>query len=654
MANLDALVDSVTAAEPSAPPAPTSAPKAHFDALVGSVTAPDADALHASLVAAQTANPQSEAKRLQQARKIGVDPALVYDDPSEQVRQATINAGSIAAKSPATSKFLSNPNNAKLAIDSVAELQDLEKTSAYGPSRVLNSEEFTARVKEIRAKAPALSWDEARQVALHGTIIDNQATRIGASRAPKGGFENFFTGQLAGIKAVGEQVRQSIRQQVADLFDFSQASDAAAKARRAQFEYSVQRPQYESGAMNDLYTGTENVAQNAPGLAAAIVLKNPQLALAMGTGLTQTLAYSKYRARGGSVGEAQLGAGLEAIIEYGTEMMPMKFLAENVRKIPLWKLAAANQGQEQIQEQIATVSQDFVDFAIANPDKTFGQYLAERPEAARQTAIAVALQSGVVLAAGATQSLLTSTPEVAQRDVNIQKAARADRAFTTLTALTQQAEANPLRQLDSTTFEEFARTMAENPDSIQEVFVSPTVLGEALAANNITAEELRAKVPAVADQLQEGLATGSDVRISMPDYLTYVAPSPVAQAILPHLRVEADGLTYTESQAFFQTQAAEDEKILEKMKEEATPVLTREEFEAQLSAELGLPLQAATPKTPAAPSIIPSAEVPAGVKITIEKQDGGKTLKKQVSAKRAQLAAEQRINRLEALIKCLG
>jgi len=53
------------------------------------------------------------------------------------------------------------------------------------------------------------------------------------------------------------------------------------------------------------------------------------------------------------------------------------------------------------------------------------------------------------------------------------------------------------------------------------------------------------------------------------------------------------------------------------------------------------------------PQTISVNDIPKSLRITLEKVVDGKTKRKQVSAQKAVLAANQRITKLEALLKCL-
>ncbi|MCL1981117.1 MAG: hypothetical protein FWG62_08605, partial [Proteobacteria bacterium] len=61
-------------------------------------------------------------------------------------------------------------------------------------------------------------------------------------------------------------------------------------------------------------------------------------------------------------------------------------------------------------------------------------------------------------------------------------------------------------------------------------------------------------MPDVAKGLGEAVATKGDVTIPIADYLTHIAGTPMEGEILPHMKVDPEGMTYAEGQAFYQTQ----------------------------------------------------------------------------------------------------
>jgi len=62
------------------------------------------------------------------------------------------------------------------------------------------------------------------------------------------------------------------------------------------------------------------------------------------------------------------------------------------------------------------------------------------------------------------------------------------------------------------------------------------------------------EMPEVIQQLGEGTATDGLVRIPVADYATHIAGTEVDAAILPHLKTDASGLTYSQVESQMQEQ----------------------------------------------------------------------------------------------------
>jgi hypothetical protein len=98
--------------------------------------------------------------------------------------------------------------------------------------------------------------------------------------------------------------------------------------------------------------------------------------------------------------------------------------------------------QEQFGEQTATVLQDLNEWAVLNPDKPFSEYLAERPNAALQTAIATLVgttgQVAAIKAIEASGNFLSSEEEKIK--LQDEKARKTLEAFIKLNILANESE----------------------------------------------------------------------------------------------------------------------------------------------------------------------------------------------------------------------
>lgn len=174
-------------------------------------------------------------------------------------------------------------------------------------------------------------------------------------------------------------------------------SRVAMEAAQQSGEAKAAEPEFESIIGRGLYSGASSLAQSLPGLAASAFMESKIPALANIAAITAPATYEKYRERGATLGEAALGTGLETGIEVATEAIPLGKVVNRLGKIGFGKFLKEYLGRELPSEAVATILQNAVDTAIANPNKTWADYFKELPSALGETAIAT-LVPGTVLA----------------------------------------------------------------------------------------------------------------------------------------------------------------------------------------------------------------------------------------------------------------
>ena len=215
---------------------------------------------------------------------------------------------------------------------------------------------------------------------------------------------------------------------------------------RSQARSDAATPEFQSDFWEAVYGGLQSTAQTAPGIAAGI-LAGPAAGLGILGAQTEAQSYGKYRGRGATPGMAGLGAVGEGAVEVGTELLPMGFLVGKLGKAGAGEFLTGLLARELPTEQIATFAQDAIDTAVANPDKTWEQFWAERPDAAYKTAIATVVQSGIyggvnAIAARKPEPMAISTP--GEIDQAARDAFRPDQDGKTDIPLTAGDRASPI------------------------------------------------------------------------------------------------------------------------------------------------------------------------------------------------------------------
>lgn len=382
-----------------------------------------------------------------------------------------------------------------------------------------------------------------------------------APRRPTAG--NFFRGIWESFVAGSEQTKAASRQALSDTnllrapWLLRSAPGANMRAiERAQAQADQATPDFKSRTMRGIYGGVSSLAQTAPALAVSIALRNPYPAVVSVGAQTGIRSYGKYRARGAEPGMAALGGAGEGAVEGLTELIPMKFLVGGFGKVGFGQFLAGLVGRDIPTEQIATFSQDAIDTAIANPDKTWGEFLADRPGAAYET-----------LVASVTQALVLGGPSLAaKRTIEATESRRASR---NVKGVMEAAAGSKVRQESPEQFSALIAKLAEGQpgeniyvpaEVVRELFQSP----EELSEDNFWSS--------YGEQISEAEALGGDVVIPLSEAATHLAGTPQWEAIKDRVRSTPGGQSVTE--------AAEWEGAIAEAKE-----ATAEEFAAVIDAE---------------------------------------------------------------------
>ncbi len=514
-------------------------------------------------------NPDDVAKARRTAGFLGVHPGVVEADPQSAERTARLRMLELdTAKAPTLRSSYTNADFNRLASDDSPALSGIEavvRRMMDGPTRftpkhnqVVNSAEFSQMVRDEMRANPSLDEATARALAARMVTFDNSPGGISESRGPAPSVGSFLRGLAVTVPAGFEQMRQGIRMQFDDLAGTK--SDAGQKFQRAQNRIELATPEFETTAGKGLFGGAQSIIQNAPGVALSVMSGNPMFGLGAIGAQTEAQAYGKYRTRGATAGEALTGAVLEGGIEAATEALPMSFLVKRLGKSGAGDFLKGMLGREVPGEQLATLAQDAVDTAIANPDKTWGQYIAERPDAAWQTFVATVVQGGAM---GAVNTVAT---RMAKFDV---QAARAQETAENITALAAAASQSKLRERAPDEFNAFVQRITDSGAAPVEMFIDAQVLANTLNQSAITMAELRALSPGVAAQLEAAnFVPGADVIIPVADL---VAAGPdLSAALMEHLRESPDAMSQKEAQEYLGKEG-------ERIKEETEAELGREQ-----------------------------------------------------------------------------
>lgn len=463
-------------------------------------------ALKGSMQVAVNSQPDVEAKLQGLAKQYNLPLEAVRLDRATVERRAKIDAldyKTLAEQYPSTSRFLSDPNNLAVAQDDVDNLSAIEST--MGPIR----------------GPKANTWSVAKGLA---------------KSLPQG----------------AELARQGIRMQFADLYDYiglfnpesndKMRQDALRKNSQANLERAGATPEFEGDTARGVYGGASSFVRMVPGLAASLATRSPAPLLTTAGIQTEAEAYGKYRARGATAGQALAGAAGEGAVEVATEMLPMGFLVKNMGKMGAGSFLTGLLAREVPGEQIATLVQDAIDTAVANPDKSWKEYLDERPGAAYQTLIATLTQSVISGGLNSVAGRVSGRVHEAEQGIQIGES---------LQEMNKLVEASKLRERDQSSIQNFFQSLVEEGrDSVW-------ITSQALVDSGL-AEQMAQAIPAVAEQLQGAIESGTEIRIPIADLMVQMAGPEIASSVLPHLANEPGGFTAATAAAYMQSGAAQE------------------------------------------------------------------------------------------------
>ena len=274
---------------------------------------------------------------------------------------------------------------------------------------------FESVLNEAQPDPSKFNFKEAS--IIRRMLDDNQERRnqygtIGPIVGPEVSAGSVATGLLTDLVAGGKGARAGVNQMVGDLIGSERLQEKARKERgQADLMTAVNTPEIESATGRGIYGGLSSLVRNAPSLALAAATRSPAVALGGMAAPMLPEEYGKFRQRGGTPLESLAGAAGNTATEVATELLPMGFLVKQFGRAGAGQFLTGLLAREVPGEQVATLVQDAIDTAVANPDKTWGDYIKERPGAAYQTLIATLTQGGIMGAGNAAVNRLSQPAE---------------------------------------------------------------------------------------------------------------------------------------------------------------------------------------------------------------------------------------------------
>lgn len=521
-------------AVPSAPSLPAATPKApenpYLKAL-DDIEATKQTQLQATLRTAASANPEQAARAKQLAGQTGIPQDVVlrnFKDVEDKANADTVNKW--LAGAPNTANRMRDLSFAQMAHDDVENLSTIERIGKEG---------WWATRTLAAGVGPALA------TGFYGTL--EVGTKFVAPIA-----DPFFDliGTANPLRMAGsglEAVRKGQQELTTDVAGELKPGDGIIR--------------------RGIRSGILSVGQQAPGIAASVATGNPAFALgSAGVATGGTSAAKALDAGMSPVGALAYGAS-DASIEIATEKLPIARLLGDMKVgSGFFKTLGRQIAAEVPGEQIATVMQDFNEWAALNPEKPFREYIAERPAAAAETLVATIVGVGINSGAVAAINKVGDQKEKAQ-------AAQVDSA--NLEQVLKTSEKSKLRERDPAAFADFVqKTSEESGSPVTEVYIDAQTFAQSLQGNE-NAQKILQGMPTVAAQLDEAIASGGDIRIPIGELAAAIPGTGLESVFLQNARTDPESLSLKESQALKEGSQAALEK-------QASDVLTGAEQSAEV------------------------------------------------------------------------
>lgn len=545
--DLDAVMDEVAGASKA-----NNDPFARLDSVMDEVVSQKKKRAATVTGIATKFNPDQIAQSRALGRQVGLPDDIAERNPDE-VRRKFISkkVSELYDTSPVLGRKLSDPAFAKLSHDITDELAGQEAAikqlaltkqgfrEASELSRAMSEQQFSNIIERGRDRVVERGIGDVvgsfgRSIAAGSTGRIGQGV-YGALASPFGVLAPLLE-PLVGTVLPANPLRVAEQGLLNLSKQQSNVADAIAGDRSEQG--------FVEGAVN---SGFESLGMNLPPLLAGVISNNPSLALNAMVSLTGGQEFAKAREQGLDANQALVYAGSQAAVEWATEKIPVDTLFKGLRgEDGLLKTLLLSNVQEQFGEQAAAVLQDLNEWGTLQKDKPFSEYLAERPEAALQTAIATLVGTTGQVAIAKSIEVAGNYVSTEQEKMQYQSEA-ANSSMQAFANIQQLAEQSKLKQRSAQDFATFLQE-AGGENGLDEVYIDARTFVEEAEKQGVDLNTLMQSSPVINQQLQEAIAQGVDLVIPVGEFGASIAGTDFGGAILQHLRADENGISAFEAQ----------------------------------------------------------------------------------------------------------
>ena len=466
-------------------------------------------------------DPDLAAERLRVSQTSGVPLRVVernLDELRVKERARAIDLVDMAQESPVLYRQITDPTFATTSVDDLDTLKNLERSVGKSVRYVMGA--------DGKGGLPSDLVDATKTVGLGATV------GIGKMAFDAAGVVNDLIGWQSGAQAARGTAKQL--QGVIDKYGFQPESSTGEAVKSGLQSAGTNLALLPIGLMRGLYGTANQAASVVAGL------------MAGGAGAA---AFNEARDKGRNTLQAGVYAIPEATFEYVFERIPAaKLFGDIAANTGLLKLIGRQTLSEGWTEQVTTLAQDFNEWMNLNPDKTLGQFIQERPEAAYQTFIATLVGVGV------------QTTTIKGINKIIEKASDQSLKFDQdlLESQMQLAAASMLRTRSPEQFRAHVQNVVDaNESAKKEIYIDGEVL-------NQLPQELLAQLPeSVREQIPAALEARSTVAIPMADVLTVAPGTELEQILNDNARMRPDAASRVEAQLAQEYLAQEAERVMQ-------------------------------------------------------------------------------------------
>jgi hypothetical protein len=328
----------------------------------------------------ETDSPDDAAYDLKKSQELGIPREAIGGARDEYKAEDTLaKMQKMRTETPTFGEWISEPENYAVARDEADDLSvmerlvrtydDLTKTDkvarafgSFGPAM----EASFAGLAASSIEAPGLTPFDAAIMSNLDKVRTPDLPEVRTPDMDFSGFRNPFA--KAKVRVPEALDPQRIRDRA--------SRNALAAALSANQRLEAARPVGATEESQAVLSGIGSMTEMAPAMVAGIIARRVDVPMAIMSRQVYGQSYARGRAEGLDPGGAVLYAGAQSGIERVTERLGLEilfgknFIGKNLGKRLLGSLAT-----EQVQEQFATLGQDFVDWQVLNPEKTSALFM---------------------------------------------------------------------------------------------------------------------------------------------------------------------------------------------------------------------------------------------------------------------------------------